>query len=381
MATTMIESRSELSNDGHPTAFISYSWDCESHKQWVRDFASRLRKDGVEARLDRWDIVPGDLLPEYMELSIRDNKFVVVVCTPGYKNRSDSRQGGVGYEGTIITGEMMNHGDPRKFIPVLRDGTWREAAPSWLLGKYYIDLSGNPYDEDNYAKLVQALFQIREIPPPIGPAPSVLSQSAKSEMDSIKPEFNLKISTVPERPLFELSAELTSSYLITAFGLRIRNESGLAAKECYATIINVDELTKYRPLYRDDGSTTTWYDDFDIGIVTRDLPRPLIWPDTPIGNSLPPYGEAVVDVFHYTPGDERPVKLKTPPTGDMHDLEDGGKVFAIVVTAESDRGASINYCICRYVPHVQDDNKWSLMCTGPHHPSLKDYQSFEEPTG
>ena len=44
----------DLGDDGkHPTAFISYSWDDESHKSWVKELAARLRKDGVDVKLDR----------------------------------------------------------------------------------------------------------------------------------------------------------------------------------------------------------------------------------------------------------------------------------------------------------------------------------------
>lgn len=55
----------------HPTAFISYSWDDEKHKEWVRGLGTQLRSDGVEARLDHWHTVPGDQLPEFMEREIR----------------------------------------------------------------------------------------------------------------------------------------------------------------------------------------------------------------------------------------------------------------------------------------------------------------------
>ena len=41
-----------------PKAFISYSWDDEGHKQWVRDFAVRLRADGVEVIIDQWAAYP-----------------------------------------------------------------------------------------------------------------------------------------------------------------------------------------------------------------------------------------------------------------------------------------------------------------------------------
>ena len=93
-----------------------------------------------------------------LTLSIRENGFVVIVCTPRYKSRSDSREGGVGYEGDIMTAEVMSSNNHRKFIPILRKGAWSGAAPSWLLGKYYINLTGDPYSERDYEDLVRTLL-------------------------------------------------------------------------------------------------------------------------------------------------------------------------------------------------------------------------------
>jgi hypothetical protein len=59
----------------HPTVFISYSWDDEAHKEWVRQLATQLRADGVDARLDHWHAVPGDQLPEFMEREIRGSDY------------------------------------------------------------------------------------------------------------------------------------------------------------------------------------------------------------------------------------------------------------------------------------------------------------------
>src|SRR5262245_2555082 len=119
-----------------PRAFISYSWDDAAHKEWVKELATRLRADGVDVTLDRWHAVPGDQLPAFMERAVRENDFVIAVCTPHYKQKSDRRGGGVGYEGDIMTAVIFTGGHQRKFIPVLRRGTWADAAPSWLLGKY-----------------------------------------------------------------------------------------------------------------------------------------------------------------------------------------------------------------------------------------------------
>jgi hypothetical protein len=144
--------------------------------------ATRLRADGVDVMLDQWGLVPGDKTPKFMETAIRENSYVVIVCTPNYKLKSDQRQGGVGYEGDIMTAEVLTDKNDRKFIAVLRSGTWNTAMPSWLKGKYSIDLSGDPYSEEAYRDLIVTLHNIREQAPPIGKAPqhkSILEEAKK----------------------------------------------------------------------------------------------------------------------------------------------------------------------------------------------------------
>lgn len=150
------------------SVFISYSWDDDDHREWVRKLAERLRADGVDVSIDRWAAVPGDQLPAFMERAIRENHFVVIICTPRYKRRSDAREGGVGYEGDVMTAEVLTSQNNRKFIPVLRGGGWKQSAPSWLVGKYYINLGGDPYSERDYEDLVRTLLGVRETAPPIG---------------------------------------------------------------------------------------------------------------------------------------------------------------------------------------------------------------------
>jgi hypothetical protein len=43
-----------------PRVFISYSWESEDHKSWVRYLGERLYKAGIEARLDQWFVRPGE---------------------------------------------------------------------------------------------------------------------------------------------------------------------------------------------------------------------------------------------------------------------------------------------------------------------------------
>lgn len=152
----------------YPTSFISYSWEDDEHKKWVKDLASRLRQDGVDVRLDQWEVIPGDQLPSFMEKSIREIDYVLIICTPKYKRKSDNREGGVGYEGDIITGEVFQKQNHRKFIPILRKGVWNESAPSWISGKYYVDLRNITDIESNYNDLITTILNTREVAPPIG---------------------------------------------------------------------------------------------------------------------------------------------------------------------------------------------------------------------
>ena len=110
--------------------FISYSWDSEEHKLWVLALAERLRDDGIQIILDRWHLKLGQNKNYFMERAVGDSDFVVVICTPTYATKADQRQGGVGYEATIITSELADDLLTDKFIPVVREGTFKTAVPN-----------------------------------------------------------------------------------------------------------------------------------------------------------------------------------------------------------------------------------------------------------
>lgn len=103
---------------------------------------------------------------------MRENDFVIAICTDRFKEKSDRRGGGVGYEGDIMTAYAFTGEAEKKFIPVLRRGKWVEAAPTWLFGRAKIDLSGDPYSESEYEELLRTLHGAREDAPPIGRRPN-----------------------------------------------------------------------------------------------------------------------------------------------------------------------------------------------------------------
>jgi hypothetical protein len=88
----------------------------------------------------------------------------------------------VGYEGDIMTAEVLNIRNERKFIPILREGDWRESAPSWLAGRYYIDLREASYSDQSYEDLITTLHGVRQTAPPVGPRPDLQTREANQSI-------------------------------------------------------------------------------------------------------------------------------------------------------------------------------------------------------
>ena len=170
-----------------PKAFVSYSWDDQAHKKWVAELATKLRANGVDISLDQWNMVPGDQLTRFMEKEIRDNHYVLIICTPNYRIKSDQRKGGVGYEGDIMTAEVLTKGNHRKFIPILARGSWDESAPSWLKGKVFVDLSADEEIAINYSDLTATLHGTRPAPPPLRMRPRSIRRKEIKRSESNDP--------------------------------------------------------------------------------------------------------------------------------------------------------------------------------------------------
>jgi hypothetical protein len=156
--------------DGAPTAFISYSWDTGEHKRWVLRLAERLRSHGVNVVLDHWHLKIGGDRTHFMETRISECQFVIIICTATYAQKANNRHGGVGYEAMIITSALAKNIQQEKFIPVVRSGGF-DALPVWLQSKIGVDLSGNPYDEQQYELLLTTLHKAQPAAPPVGPKP------------------------------------------------------------------------------------------------------------------------------------------------------------------------------------------------------------------
>jgi len=164
---------------GTPTAFISYSWDSDDHRLWVRQLAEKLRSQGVRVILDQWELTLGSDRAHFMEDSIKVSDFVLIICTPNYATKGNTRDGGVGYEAMIITSQIAQRILQDRFIPVLRSGDWDDSAlPVWLQSKIGVDFRGDPYNHKEYDRLLRRLHKAHDVAPPIGPKPVFSPNSA-----------------------------------------------------------------------------------------------------------------------------------------------------------------------------------------------------------
>ncbi len=204
-------------NMTNKTVFISYSWDSEPHKEWVLNFANDLLKGGVDVILDQYELSAGKEMTHFMEKSVGADK-ILMVMTPNYKLKADKRQGGVGYEYSLITQEYYSkQSDKTKILPILRGGDGDSSSPAYMKTKIYHDM----LDEKHYdTRLFELIKLVHDKPlvskPALGKVPSfdtptipdidkrLLDFNAQEELDGKK--FAL-INSVDGIKLFETETD------------------------------------------------------------------------------------------------------------------------------------------------------------------------------
>lgn len=204
-----------------PKVFISYSWDSDEHKDWVRNLAYQLIANGVSVILDQYEIQAGDNITHFMERSVGDTDMVLLILTESYKIKSEKRSGGVGYEYSIINAEWYkNQAKNTKFIPILRGKDSSKCVPNFLSSYVYIDMSVDNNFDKRLIQLIYRLYGERIVKkPPLGKKPDfgkILDRKDKKETDSKN-----------EHKKFDenLQEETTNKKLETLYGVTVDKEN------------------------------------------------------------------------------------------------------------------------------------------------------------
>jgi hypothetical protein len=163
-----------------PKAFISYSWSSVTHQEWVLTLATRLREDGVDVSLDKWDLKEGHDALAFMERMVSDPSVtkVIVVSDKIYTEKADGRKGGVGTEAQIISPEVYAKSKQDKFCAVVTemDPEGRPYLPIYYGSRIYVDLSNDDAYATNYDQLLRWIFGKPAHPKPsLGRPPSFVT--------------------------------------------------------------------------------------------------------------------------------------------------------------------------------------------------------------
>jgi len=150
-----------------PRAFISYKWESLEVRQWVENFARDLRKNGVDAVLDAWEVEYGDSFIKYMIRNIPQADVFFFIMTPesiASVEAEEGKGGAVSFEVEIATTRKID-GGAFKFIPILLRG---EKPATFLRSYRYADFRDPGAYETVITDLIRSVTGQSRRPPILG---------------------------------------------------------------------------------------------------------------------------------------------------------------------------------------------------------------------
>lgn len=159
-----------------PKVFISYSWDDEPHKEWVKGLADILITNGIDIILDQYEVQAGANISYFMEKSLVESEKVLIIFTENYQAKATNRKGGVGVEYSILNAEVcQNITNNKKYIPVLRSGTIQTSIPPFMQQFISIYMKDNTKYDEQIKEIIHCIFDKPLVSKPkIGKRPDYL---------------------------------------------------------------------------------------------------------------------------------------------------------------------------------------------------------------
>jgi hypothetical protein len=184
-----------------PKLFISYCWSSPEHESWVIQLAEELVSQGIDVKLDKWDLLPGHDAYAFMESMVTDPTVtkVLMICDEKYKSKSNARSGGAGIEAQIITPELYRKSAQDKFVAVVRekDDEGKALVPTYYTGRIFIDLSDAATYSEEYDKPIRwAWDQQLYIKPALGKKPQFLEEDSRTIKLSTSVQFRRVIDCI-----------------------------------------------------------------------------------------------------------------------------------------------------------------------------------------
>ncbi|RQT56435.1 toll/interleukin-1 receptor domain-containing protein [Burkholderia cepacia] len=169
-----------------PKVFVSHA--SEDKQRFVIPFATALRERGIDAWVDRWEMLPGDsLVDKIFEEGLKDAAAVVIVLSEVSVTKPWVRE-------ELNTAVVTRIQKGTKIIPIVLDGCEVPEALKSLLWESVKDV--NDF-EDCLARVVDAIFG-HTSKPPIGAAPAYVQSNALPQIGGLTASDRFVLKAVYE---------------------------------------------------------------------------------------------------------------------------------------------------------------------------------------
>ncbi|MBQ9207737.1 MAG: toll/interleukin-1 receptor domain-containing protein [Treponema sp.] len=242
-----------MTPDNRPKVFISYSWAVQD---WTVKLATRLINDGIETKVDFWDLKEGHDKYKFMESMVADKSidYVLILCDETYAKKANDRTGGVGDETVIISSELYGKSSQTRFLPLVldKDENGDATVPIYIKSRIYFDFSDEEKYEDEYEKLLRHIYNEPLIPKPaLGNKPEWLKKNAIN-ISEIKRFVDVLHSSSNDTRKNIAVSEFTQSFISKVKEFRVNTNPGIdIEKFCCETETAINEMKPLRDTYLD----------------------------------------------------------------------------------------------------------------------------------
>lgn len=121
--------------------------------------ADDLTKHKIEVILDQTKLKAGVKLYKFMEESVKNAEYILVICTPKFISKFDEGNGSIAIEQEMIIEKLRKSykENEDKIIPILRRGTPYETLPTYLGMRLCLDFKDDGEYDENFEILLTTL--------------------------------------------------------------------------------------------------------------------------------------------------------------------------------------------------------------------------------
>jgi len=152
----------------NPKVFISHA--SEDKDRFVTNFATKLRENGVDAWLDRWEMLPGDsLVDKIFEEGLKEAHAVIIVLSKYSVSKP--------WVTEELNASMVSRiSKGTKIIPIVIDNC---GVPEALKSTLWERVEDTANFETPLKRIVAAIFDVRE-KPPVGEPPDFIQKATSN---------------------------------------------------------------------------------------------------------------------------------------------------------------------------------------------------------